>query len=561
MDLIASFLGGLGLFLAAVRGLGGQLQQMAGRRLRATVSSATRGGAGAALTGVLLGALTQSSNAVTFVAASMVQAGILPLARALPVVAWCNLGTVALVLAAALDLRVAALWLIGMAGCGLALAPNSGGRWKPALGAAFQLGLLFLGLAILKSGAGPLRDSESVRAAMELADHALLPAFLLGMVVTLVAQSSSTVTILAITLAEIGLLDGGQAGLAVCGASLGSGLSVLLLAGGLHGPARRLASFQALFKAFGALLLGLPFVLWRIFPEWPEPWAAMDLTHRLGLLFVALQLLPALLLLPAYPALPRLLERLSPARPEEALSRPKYLYEQALENVPTALDLVGREQARLLARLPQFLDRLREDGPPVVIPRATLSNASAEVERAVGSFLQEVLGRGCPREDLERAVALESLNALMANLRETTSDLAAALEAVSARDARDPIRALAPPLLEGLHMLLSELHDAARSGDPLDAETLSELAADRSAMMDSLRRRVARAGQDLPQDALGLLFRFTSLFERAVWLVRRGALLLPSTWGASNPGRDVSEVSAHAALDMPEPGSRAALAP
>ncbi len=541
MDLIASFLGGLGLFLVAVRGLGTQLQQMAGRRLRVAVAHATRGGAGAALTGATLGALTQSSNAVTFVAASMVQAGILPLARALPVVAWCNMGTVVLVLAAALDLRVAALWLLGLAGCGLALGPDGTARWKGALGAAFQLGLLFLGLAILKSGAGPLRDSETVRFAMELADHALLPAFLLGVGVTLVAQSSSTVTILAIALAEVELLDGGQAGLAVCGASLGSGLSVLLLAGGLHGAARRLATFQALFKALGAVLLGLPFLLWRLFPTLPEPWDGLDLPHALGLLFVALQLVPALLLLPFYSWLPGLLERLSPARPEEALSRPKYLYDQALEDVPTALDLVGREQARLLARLPQLLDGLREDAPPVATPRATLATASAEVERAVANFLQEVLGRGCPREELERAVALDSLNALLAHLRETTADLAAALEAVAARGAGDPIHALATPLLEALHLLLAELHDAARSADPMDVETLSELAADRSAMMDALRRRVARAGLDLPQEALGLLFRVTSLFERAVWLVRRGALLLPSTWGALNAARDTAD--------------------
>jgi phosphate:Na+ symporter len=87
LDLIASLLGGLGLFLAGVRGLGAQLQQLAGRRLRLAVARATRGGISAALTGMAPGALTQSSNAVTFVAASMVQAGVMPPQRALPVVA------------------------------------------------------------------------------------------------------------------------------------------------------------------------------------------------------------------------------------------------------------------------------------------------------------------------------------------------------------------------------------------------------------------------------------------------------------------------------------------
>ena len=524
MDLIATFLGGLGLFLAGVRGLGAGLQALAGRRLRQAVARATRGGAGAALTGAALGALTQSSNAVTIVAASLVQAGIMPLARALPVVAWCNLGTAALVLAAALDLRVAALWLLGLAGCALALGP-AGGRWRTVPGAAFQLGLLFLGLAILKAGAAPLRDSAALRDAMALAGHGLFLPFAVGAAVTLLAQSSSTVTILVVALAETGLLDGAQAGAAVCGASLGSGLSVLLLARGLRGAARRLATFQVLFKALGAGLLLLPFLLWRTGPL-PGFLDAMDLPHRLGLLFVAIQLVPALLAVPLHPWLPALLERLSPATAEEALSRPRYLYDGALEDPPTALDLAAREQARLLGRLPALLDAVREDAASgtAPLPPATLSAASALVERAVEAFLQEVLGRGCPREELGRAVALKGLNGLLTALRETTGDFATLLGSPGARSAEAAVGAFLPPLAEALHLLLSELHEAAGSGDPADARTLAELAADRSGMMDGLRRRVARATP--PQEGLDLLFRATALFERAVWLVRRAALIL-----------------------------------
>ncbi|WP_338663862.1 Na/Pi symporter [Pararoseomonas sp. SCSIO 73927] len=529
MDLIATLLGGLGLFLAGVRGLGSALQGMAGRRLRTAVARATRGGLSAALTGAALGALTQSSNAVTFVAASMVQAGLLPLARALPVVAWCNLGTVVLVLAASLDLRLAALWLIGVAGCAITLGRHGGGRWKAALEAAFQLGLLFLGLAILKSGAAPLREAGALREAMELAGHALLPPFLLGTIVALVAQSSSTVTILAIALAEVGLLDGAQAGMAVCGASLGSGLSVLLLAGGLRGAARRLATFQALFKAAGATLLAIPFIVWQFQPGLPLPFAGTDLPHRLGLLFVALQLVPALLLPLITPYLPKLLERLSPTTPEETLSQPKFLYDQALDDVPTALDLAGQEQARLFGRLPWLLDGVREEGRGGA-DRATVSAAGDAVERRIAAFLEEALAR-CPRQELGRAVALQNLNGVLAPLREAADGLAVALEAASRREAGDPVQALAAPLAEALHLLLTELHEAALSGDPTDAGTLAELAADRSAMMDGLRRRIARAGADLPPEGVDLLFRVTALFERAVWLIRRGALLLPPARG------------------------------
>lgn len=521
MEILALFLGGLGLFLLGVKGVGSHLQQMAGRRMREVIGRATGGTLSAALTGTLLGTLTQSSNAVTFIATSMVQAGLMPLLRALPVVAWANLGTAALVLVASFDLHLVALWLLGCAGCALAFGLDGRGRWKLALGAAFHLGMVFLGLVILKSGAVPLRDAAFVRDAMAIADHALWPPFVVGALVTLVAQSSSTVTILAIALAGVGVLDGGQAGVAVCGASLGSGLSVLLLSGGLRGTARRLALFQTLFKALGAVMFVLPFIAWKIWPHLPVPLASMDLPHQLAWLFVALQAVPALVIAPFMMLFPPLLARLAPATEEEELARPAFLYDQALEDAPTALSLVEREQARLLDRLPGLLDGVREDGAPPALPAATVSAAGQAVEQAIATFLQSVISKGALEEQLQRAVALDNANGLIGALRETVTDLAAVLEQAARRGEADPIGALVPPLAETLHLMLSELHDAALSGDAEDVTTLRHLAADRSEMMDGLRRRVFRTGAELAHEGHDLLFRATTLFERAVWLVRR----------------------------------------
>ncbi|WP_458096407.1 Na/Pi symporter [Roseomonas sp. WA12] len=531
MDLIASLLGGLGLFLVAVRSLGSQLHRLAGRRLRGAVAQATRGDTSAALTGIVLGALTQSSNAVTFITASMVQAGILPLARALPLVAWCNLGTAALVLVASLDIRLAALWLLGVAGLSLALGPKGGERLQAALGAIFQLGLLFLGLALLKSGAAPLRDTEAVRQAMAWTAHAVWPPFFVGAALALVAQSSSTVTILAISLAHVALLDPAQAGMAVCGASLGSGLSVMLLAGGLHGPARRLALFQSALKGIGAVQLAALVLLWHEIPGLPPLPASMDLADSLALLFVALQVLPALTVVPLRRHVPALLERLSPAAPAEALSRPAYLYDSALEDAPTALDLALHEQARLAGRLPMLLDKVRDGAPADAIPAETLSTAGLEVERAIETFLESLLARTIPRQELERAVAIGHLNTLLATLRETAAEFAGNLGRLRARPVDPALLALADSLAEALHLLLSEFQDAIASADPADSETLAALAGDRSAMMEELRRRTARQATALPTEALNLLFSITSLFERTAWLLRRSLFVLPEARG------------------------------
>ncbi|WP_159992344.1 Na/Pi symporter [Roseomonas sp. 18066] len=523
MELFASLFGGLGLFFLGIKGVGGGLQAMAGPRLRGAMRRATRGPVSAAGTGLLLGALTQSSNAVTFIATSLYTAGLLPLARALPALAWANAGTAGLVLLATIDLRLAVLWLFGLVGFASYFGIDHGGRLRPLLGALAGLGLLFLGLATIKAGAAPLRDMAVVRELLAFSGSALTPPFLVGVVVTIVAQSSSTVSILAITLAGLGLLGFEQTVMVVYGASLGSGLSVLLLSGNLSGSARQLAWYQTLFKVIGTLLFlglfvleqrGTPLVLWL------TSHLAERLPERIGWLFLIFQVMTALVLAPFGRPMRALLERLSPATPAEALGRPRFLYDQALDHPPSALDLVEREQAGLAARLPGLLAPVLE-GTPAVPPVATQLAAAASVEQATKTFLAELLARDPDRATLDRAVLLENRNELLAALRETIGEFATA----AAGPSQAPVATRILQLSEALHLLLLQLEDAGSSGDAEDLVLLRELSADRSEMMDQMRRRVATTEALTPEDH-SLLFRTTTLFERAVWLIRRQTLLL-----------------------------------
>ncbi|MBY0337117.1 MAG: hypothetical protein K2X11_10915, partial [Acetobacteraceae bacterium] len=73
-----------------------------------------------------------------------------------------------------------------------------------------------------------------------------------------------------------------------------------------------------------------------------------------------------------------------------------------------------------------------------------------------------------------------------------------------------------PAMAEALHLLLEELRDA---DAPEALRWLVALADDRGEMMSRLRREAAAAG------SAEALIRATALFERAVWLIRRVALL------------------------------------
>lgn len=506
----ANLLGGLGLFFLGVKALSSELKAVGGLRLRTAMARGTRRTWHAALLGLLLGATTQSSNAVTFIAASLRSAGAIAPVRVLPLVAWSNVGTAGLVLIATFDLLTAALWLLAVVGCMRYFARDGGGRWRGLVGAGAALGLLLLGLALIKAGAGPLREMEAVRGLLAIAGDARLPVFVVGAVITLVAQSSSTVSILAITLQAAGLLGFDQAVMAVYGASLGSGAAVWLMAGGLAGTARQPVLFQAWLKIAGALLFallllveeacGFPLVLAL------SDLLAKDTDTRLAMLFLLLQVVPAALVMPINRPLGVLLERLVPPTTAEELARPVHLYPAALEDGPSALELVSAEQARLLRRMPALLDAPRGEAADGQLPPVSdLSGASARLETEIGLFLEALMQRRIGDEAQRAAVHASLRMRLLHDLREAVAEFAESAE-------RAPEHA--GSMLEALHLLLTELAEA----DGAEAKAwLVELAADRGEMMRQIRRRAASVHQE------AILLQ-TALFERAVWLIRRLAL-------------------------------------
>jgi phosphate:Na+ symporter len=532
LETLGAIFGGLGLFFIGIKGISANLKAIIGPKTRAALARATGRPSTTAVSGAVFGALTQSSTAVAVLATSMLTAGMLSLPRALSLVVWSNTSTSLLVMLTTIDLWTLDLYLIRLVGFLSYFSLDGGGRLRPALATLLNVAFLSMGLVILKNGAGGLRETEWIQTVMAMAGTALLPAFLAGATFAFVAQSSTASTILALTLQQAGLLSFDQVVMALYGATLGAGLAVLLLLGNLSSTARQLAWGQLLARVGATVLfcllfavergLDLPLVLWLLGRLAP------DLPHQLGLLFLVFQVVTALLLEPVKGPVLRLIAWLSPPSAAEALSRPQFIYAQSLEDAPTALDLVRREEERLLARLPLLLDEVREDAQQPDVPRLALAAASESVERAITDFLASLLERGCEREELDRAVALENRVVLLGSLRETVLELAATAEAVGAGQGggSGPLAQLLGGLGEALHLLLSQLMEAATSGEADDVEMLRRLTTDRSEMMSGLRRKLVRSEPELGAAGQEILFNATSQFERAVWLIRRFALLL-----------------------------------
>src|SRR5215475_10717504 len=190
--IVANIIAGLGLFFSGLRMVDANLRQAAGRQLRLFVGRVTDNRLVASFVGIATGALVQSSSGIVFILVSLVTSGLTTVRQALPVLTWANVGCSALIFAAVLDLRLAILYLMGLAGAAFAFDRS---HRSHALGAVFGIGMLFYGIELMKSGADPLKQLPWLTEGLNGNHHSYLLALVAGAVFSFVTQSSVAVSI------------------------------------------------------------------------------------------------------------------------------------------------------------------------------------------------------------------------------------------------------------------------------------------------------------------------------------------------------------------------------
>src|SRR5262245_57212473 len=200
-SVFATLVAGLGLFFSGLRMIDVNLRHETGRQLRTLIGRLTSQGWLAVLIGIVTGALVQSSSGIVFILVSLVSSGLTTVRRALPIVTWANVGCCALIFVAVLDLRLAILYMVGLAGAASAFDRS---HRSDILGALFGIGMLFYGIELMKSGAEPLQEMPWAPALLDGRSYVL--AFAGGAAFSFVTQSATAVSLLAIGFAQTGLL-------------------------------------------------------------------------------------------------------------------------------------------------------------------------------------------------------------------------------------------------------------------------------------------------------------------------------------------------------------------
>ncbi len=250
---LVTILGGLGLFLLGIHHLTEGLKSLAGDSLRRILQRFVSGKLSSIVSGVFLTAATQSSTATSLTVIGFVSAGLVTVSQAIGVIAGASLGTTTtpwMVAFFGFQLRIAD-WALPILGIGAFLWLVGKGKMRPVGAILAGFGLIFTGIDYLQNGmAGVNWNLEAVgdgAGAMWLLAG-------LGVLMTVVMQSSSAAAAATLVALDAGSITFLQGCAMIVGQSVGSAVTTAIVVIGGSVAVKRTALAHVLFSVSVAIV-------------------------------------------------------------------------------------------------------------------------------------------------------------------------------------------------------------------------------------------------------------------------------------------------------------------
>lgn len=268
MEIIFTFIGGLGIFLYGIKQMGDGLQAAAGDRLRSILNTFTSNPLMGVLAGMIVTILIQSSSGTTVITIGLVSAGFMTMRQAIGVVMGANIGTTVTAFIIGIDIGEYSLPILAI---GAFLIFFIQKRKVKNIGMIlFGFGALFYGLELMSGAVKPLANLDSFKQIMLDMSSNPIYGVLAGTLLTVIIQSSS---------ATIGILQGFFANDLISlhgalpvllGDNIGTTITAVLasLAGSL--AAKRVAAVHVLFNVIGATIFLIIMPLYQLVIEWMQ---------------------------------------------------------------------------------------------------------------------------------------------------------------------------------------------------------------------------------------------------------------------------------------------------
>ena len=428
MQLVQSLiwlLAGVGVFIVGMNFMGDALEKSAGggmKKLLEKISNNRLSGVGI---GAGVTAIIQSSSATSVMVIGLVNAGVMTLMQATPIIMGANIGTTITGVLVALknDYFNMLMYLLAFGGVMMGFFKNE--KIKLA-GLLFSgLGLIFVGLNVMSSeeAFGNSLVEGLFTDIFEKIDFPLL-LILVGIIFTALIQSSSASTGVVITMVGAGVLPLELALFIILGANIGTCVTALLASIGANANSKRVALIHFTFNTIGTVIFTALIWIFKepavnllvsIFPT-DDP---MSLQMRVSVFHVIFNVTTTLVLLP----FTKLLVKYSclvikdKKDSQESLSL-KYVDDRLLSTTPIALMQVKKEMDYMLSLVEENMslsylameklslengDKIRSNEAIIDFTNGALTkfliklsaNASQSEERVIGSYFHVL-------NDLER---------------------------------------------------------------------------------------------------------------------------------------------------------------
>ena len=321
MDIFAviSLLGGLGMFLYGMEIMGNSLKRSSGKTLKKVLGKLTQNAFFGLLTGMLVTAVIQSSHATIVLTVGLISAGILNLRQAVSIVLGANIGTTVtaqIIRLMDIDSKGSILMeffkpstlaplalIVGIILWMFVKKNGAKGTGEIFLG----VGVLFSGLLSMTAAVTPLAQSQVfVEILSKFSDIPVL-GILVGLVVTVILQSSSATVGILQALSVTGVMTFNLIYPVIMGINLGTCVtSAVVCSIGSVKDAKRVGIVHIVFNCIGTALFMLAMTILQATGAFPGLWEKIVNSGDIANFQTLFNLVTAAVLLPFTGALVKL---------------------------------------------------------------------------------------------------------------------------------------------------------------------------------------------------------------------------------------------------------------
>ena len=372
MDILSilQLFGGVGLFLFGMSLMGSSLETLAGgslEKILETLTTSKKKGVGEIKgwgLGTAVTAIIQSSAATTIMLIGFVNAGIMKLGQAIPVVFGSNVGSTATaqilrlgdIGSGNLVLRLLkpssfAPMLVGVGAFIVLFAKKK--RLKDIAGILIGLGVLFYGMTMMEAVFAPLKESPAFQKIFLSFENPLL-GIAAGLLITAIIQSSSASVGILQALSATGAITYATAIPIIIGQNLGKCMTIILGAIGANKKAKRVSLSYLLFNIIGAVFFSV--VIYGIYYTVGIPFLAKTVNRGdIANIHLGFNLITSLILLPFSGKMADLTGRILGSDPEDEEEKEFMKLDDRLLQTP----VIALDQCRNL--LGQMIEHIEEN--------------------------------------------------------------------------------------------------------------------------------------------------------------------------------------------------------